>query len=97
MKVRGHCLVWGHNNPEWLVHGQFWPAQMSHLLQEHIATMMKHYAGQVFAWDAVNEALDENGHLDGGILLLAESGEFRSRSKRASMAMLQQQSSVPPA
>jgi endo-1,4-beta-xylanase len=24
--------------------------------------MMKHYAGQVFAWDVVNEALDENGH-----------------------------------
>lgn len=35
---------------------------MSHLLQEHIATVMKHYAGQVFAWDVVNEALDENGH-----------------------------------
>ena len=24
---------------------------------------MKHYAGQVFAWDVINEALDENGHL----------------------------------
>ena len=24
---------------------------------------MKHYAGQVFAWDVVNEALDENGQL----------------------------------
>lgn len=23
---------------------------------------MKHYSGQVFAWDVVNEALDENGH-----------------------------------
>ena len=24
---------------------------------------MKHYAGQVFAWDVVNEALDENGRV----------------------------------
>jgi GH35 family endo-1,4-beta-xylanase len=24
---------------------------------------MKHYRGQVFAWDVVNEALDENGNL----------------------------------
>ncbi len=61
MKVRGHCLVWDHNNPSWLAEGHFNPDQLSHLLHEHIATVMKHYAGQVFAWDVVNEALDENG------------------------------------
>ena len=63
MKVRGHCLVWDHNNPEWLVQGRFTPAQLSRMLQEHIITVMKHYAGQVFAWDVVNEALDENGRV----------------------------------
>lgn len=63
MKVRGHCLVWDHNNPDWLTQGHFTPVELSHLLQEHIATVMKHYAGQVFAWDVVNEVLDENGHL----------------------------------
>jgi endo-1,4-beta-xylanase len=62
MKVRGHCLVWDHNNPAWLAAGQFTPGQLSQLLHEHISTVMKHYAGQVFAWDVVNEALDENGH-----------------------------------
>jgi len=61
MKVRGHCLVWDHNNPEWLTQGSFTPEQLSNLLREHITTMMKHYSGQVFAWDVVNEALDENG------------------------------------
>jgi endo-1,4-beta-xylanase len=61
MKVRGHCLVWDHNNPEWLVQGHFTPEKLSQLLQVHIATVMKHYAGEVFAWDVVNEALDENG------------------------------------
>ena len=63
MKVRGHCLVWDHNNPEWLVQGNFTPAQLSGLLQQHIATVMKHYSGQVFAWDVVNEALDEKGRV----------------------------------
>ncbi len=63
MKVRGHCLVWDHNNPEWLAQGGFTPPQLSRLLQEHITTVVKHYAGQVFAWDVVNEALDENGRL----------------------------------
>jgi endo-1,4-beta-xylanase len=63
MKVRGHCLVWAHDNPEWLAQSHFTPPQLSHILQEHIATVMKHYAGQVFAWDVVNEALDENGRV----------------------------------
>ncbi|MGC2450832.1 MAG: endo-1,4-beta-xylanase [Candidatus Sulfotelmatobacter sp.] len=61
MKVRGHCLVWDHDNPQWLVQGHFTPAQLSHLLQEHITTVIKHYQDQVFAWDVVNEALNEKG------------------------------------
>ena len=61
MKVRGHCLVWDHDNPDWLAHGHFTSVQLSSILQQHITTVMKHYAGQVFAWDVVNEALDENG------------------------------------
>jgi endo-1,4-beta-xylanase len=61
IKVRGHCLVWDHNNPKWLAEGHFSPAQLSQLLHEHITTVMKHYAGHVFAWDVVNEGLDEKG------------------------------------
>ena len=61
MKVRGHCLLWDHDNPAWLAQAHFTPDQLSQLLHVHITTVMKHYAGQVFAWDVVNEAMDENG------------------------------------
>jgi endo-1,4-beta-xylanase len=61
MRVRGHCLVWGRDNPTWLTRGHFTARQLSRLLHEHITRVMKHYSGQVFAWDVVNEALDENG------------------------------------
>jgi endo-1,4-beta-xylanase len=61
MKVRGHCLVWGRSNPDWLAQGHFTARQLSRLLHEHITRVMKHYSGQVFAWDVVNEALNENG------------------------------------
>jgi endo-1,4-beta-xylanase len=67
MKVRGHCLVWDHQNPEWLAAGRFTPQKLSDLMHEHITTVMKHYAGQVFAWDVVNEALDEHGHFKDSI------------------------------
>ena len=63
MKVRGHCLVWGRYNPDWLTQGHFTTRQLSRLLHEHITRVMKHYSGQVFAWDVVNEALDENGNV----------------------------------
>ncbi len=61
MKVRGHCLVWDHDNPRWLTEGRFNSDQLKELLQEHINVVMKHYSGQVFAWDVVNEALNEKG------------------------------------
>ena len=63
MKIRGHCLVWGRDNPEWLTQGRFTEKQLYRLLREHIARVMKHYSGKVFAWDVVNEILDENGEL----------------------------------
>jgi endo-1,4-beta-xylanase len=63
MKVRGHCLVWGRSNPDWLTQGHFTTRQLSRLLHDHIARVMRHYRGRVFAWDVVNEALDENGEV----------------------------------
>ena len=67
MKVRGHCLVWDNDNPEWLAQGHFTPEQLAQLLQEHITQVVKHYAGQVFAWDVVNEALNERGEFKDSI------------------------------
>ncbi len=67
MKVRGHCLVWTRDNPPWLKNGHFTSRQLSRLMREHITRVMKHYAGQVFAWDVVNEAFDEKGNLSDSI------------------------------
>jgi len=63
MKVRGHCLVWDHDNPDWLTKRNYTTRQLSHILHDHIAQVMKHYRGQVFAWDVINEATDENGNV----------------------------------
>ena len=63
MKVRGHCLVWDHDNPDWLDRSGNSHQLLSRILEKHIRTLVAHYAGRVFAWDVVNEALDENGNL----------------------------------
>ena len=67
MKVRGHCLLWSEYNPAWLSKGSFTPPQLSKLLREHINTVMKHYAGRVFAWDVVNEAFLADGNVEPSI------------------------------
>lgn len=63
MKIRGHTLVWTHQNPPWLVNGKFSDTELRSILHEHISKVMGHYRGQVFAWDVVNEAIDETGNL----------------------------------
>lgn len=61
MVVRGHTLVWHNQVSPWVAKGNFTPAQLAKILQAHIDTVMKHYAGQVYAWDVVNEAFNDDG------------------------------------
>lgn len=63
MEVRGHCLVWGRYLPQWLQDGHFTSSQLRAILQEHITKVVGHYKGKIYAWDVVNEAMDEKGQL----------------------------------
>jgi hypothetical protein len=63
MKVRGHCLVWGRYNPDWLTQGHFTTQQLLTASPRTHHSRDEHYAGQVFAWDVINEALDEKGNV----------------------------------
>ncbi len=63
MAVRGHTLVWHNVLPDWVTSGNYSAAQLSGILHDHIKTVVGHYAGQVFAWDVVNEAFNEDGTL----------------------------------
>lgn len=63
MAVRGHTLVWHSQNPAWLTSGNYTPEQLASILRDHINTVVGHYAGQVYAWDVVNEAFNDDGAL----------------------------------
>ena len=63
MKMRGHTLVWHVHNPSWLTATQ-WPADtLAQILTDHIHTVLTHYKGEIYAWDVVNEALNDDGTL----------------------------------
>ena len=59
-QVRGHNLVWYNQISPWVTSGNYTPAQLNAILQDHIATVVSHYSGQVFAWDVVNEAMSDS-------------------------------------
>ena len=63
MSVRGHTLVWHNQLPSWVTNGNYSATQLFGILHDHINTVVGHYAGQVYAWDVINEAFNDNGTL----------------------------------
>jgi endo-1,4-beta-xylanase len=60
MRVRGHTFVWHQALPDWLTGGTWTRDELIKILQDHIAAEAGHFKGKVFAWDVVNEAMDDS-------------------------------------
>ena len=67
MIVRGHTLVWDMQLPDWVVDGEkegrYTREEWMDILRGHVMTVAGRYSGQIYAWDVVNEAVDEDGKL----------------------------------
>jgi endo-1,4-beta-xylanase len=65
MKMRGHTLVWHRQTPDWVFsNGAGGDASKEVLLarmEKHIANVVGHFKGNVYAWDVVNEAILDDG------------------------------------
>ena len=61
MRVRGHTLVWHTQMPDWIRQGTFSRTEALDVLREHIVGALRHFRGDVFCWDVVNEALADDG------------------------------------
>ncbi|GAB2980412.1 hypothetical protein GCM10027049_14840 [Mucilaginibacter puniceus] len=63
IKIRGHNLLWHKQGAEWMFTGPDGkPASKELLLQRlktHIFTVMNRYKGKMYAWDVVNEAIED--------------------------------------
>ncbi len=56
---RGHNLCWGNYNPGWLSQNNYTSTQLMTILQDHISVVAGHYQDSAYAWDVVNEAIED--------------------------------------
>lgn len=67
MKMRGHTLVWHNQTTDWVFEGENGqPASRELLLarmKSHIDTIVGRYKGSIYAWDVVNEVIEDKSEL----------------------------------
>ena len=65
LKVRGHVLIYarddGYTIPGWLLamENSITPDQARGMLHDYIRAVVGRYHGKIFAWDVINEAIDD--------------------------------------
>ncbi len=63
LKVRGHNLCWHEQTPDWMFkddQGNLVSKQvLLNRLKDHITTVVNRYKGKIYAWDVVNEVIDD--------------------------------------
>ncbi|KAI0912954.1 family 10 glycosyl hydrolase [Ustulina deusta] len=59
--LRCHTLVWYSQLPSWVSSGSWTVDTLTSVVNTHISNEVGHYKGQCYAWDVVNEALNEDG------------------------------------
>jgi endo-1,4-beta-xylanase len=64
LKVRGHNLCWHEQTPKWLFKDSAGNLVTKEVLlkrlKDHITTVVNRYKGKIYAWDVVNEAIDDD-------------------------------------
>jgi len=61
MVLRGHNCVWYEELPDWVTANDYNATGLAYVVERHVSTLVGYYKGQVYAWDVINEPLNDNG------------------------------------
>jgi endo-1,4-beta-xylanase len=59
--LRCHALVWHSQLAPWVENTTWTPETMRAMITKHVSEVAGHWKGRCYAWDVVNEALNEDG------------------------------------
>lgn len=75
MKITGAHLLWHFQNPKWFDAVEDRSAA-ERLVREHILAIGRHFAGQVYSWNVVNEGLNPREGRPGGLRMTPYLAKF---------------------
>ncbi len=65
MKIKGHCLVWHNQLPNWVASINSRDRLLA-VMKKHIETVMGQFGNKLYAWDVVNEAISTDSDVGSG-------------------------------
>ncbi|MEO3811428.1 endo-1,4-beta-xylanase [Sphaerisporangium sp. B11E5] len=84
MIVRGHTLVWHSQVPAWTQ--SLNATMLRESLTNHVTRLVAHYRGAVYAWNVVNEPLDDSGGYRNSFFYQRLGASYIAESFRAARA-----------
>ncbi|KIJ66957.1 glycoside hydrolase family 10 protein [Hydnomerulius pinastri MD-312] len=74
--MRCHNLVWYSQLPDWVMYGNWTAETMTSVVETHVRTEVSHYRGKCYAWDVVNEPLNDNGTMRADVFYNALNSSY---------------------
>lgn len=84
--LRCHALAWHSQLAPWVEARNWTKDEMREMLWNHVYTEAKHWRGQCYAWDVVNEALNEDGSYRESVFYNTLGEEYIKLAFRAATA-----------
>ncbi|GHC82608.1 beta-xylanase [Nocardiopsis terrae] len=85
-RIHGHTLVWHSQLPSWVENGDFTPAELTRVMEDHIGTTMGRYRGQIGSWDVVNEPIGDDAQFRDSVFHRTLGEDFVAESLRMARA-----------
>ncbi|KAH8100974.1 endo-1,4-beta xylanase [Cristinia sonorae] len=74
--LRGHNCVWHNQLPDWVSTGTFTEKEILAVVERHCETLVRHYRGQVYAWDVINEVFNDDGTFRQDVFFNSSGSKF---------------------